>query len=95
MSIMNVNFNNLRLQAAISLNKLTRKLNDGLLNEREFIKDKSGDVLVNSEDIQQDLDDLRTFILFISASYSDEIDNFDDITDEILNNGGIEYFNNK
>jgi hypothetical protein len=31
---MNVNFDNLRFQAAISLNKLTRKLNDGLLNER-------------------------------------------------------------
>jgi hypothetical protein len=92
---MNVNFDNLRLQAAISLNKLTETLNNGILKEREFIKDKSGDVLVNSEDLQQDLDDLRTFILFIGASYNDDIDDFSDITDDILNNGGINIFNDK
>lgn len=71
---MNVNFNNLRAQAAYRLDDLTKKLNAGLMKQRafEFVTDENGkekefegDLLITAEDIQKDMDDLRMLIMTI------------------------------
>lgn len=94
---MNVNFNNLRAQAAYALDDLTKKLNDSKLPESEWkeVNGKwiSGDMLIDSKEIQKHMDDLRMLILTINAVYEPDNDDFKDMSDDIDKNGGVAFFN--
>ncbi len=105
---MNVNFNNLRAQAAYALDNLTSKLNDGLLKESDGspkyeISDQKdshgkeiwvrGNILIDSRDIQKNMEELRSLIMTINAVYEPNDPDFIDMTSEISKNGGCCHFN--
>lgn len=95
---MNVNFNNLRAQAAYALDRLTKTLNNAILEENEYAINKAGNdtwgnVLVSTEDIQKDMDDLRQMIVAINCVFEPDSDDFKEMMDEIDKNGGVACFN--
>lgn len=95
---MNVNFNNLRAQAAYALDRLTKTLNYGLLEENEYAINKKGndtwgDVLVSADDIQNDIDSLRQMIVAINCVFEPDNPNFKEMMDEIDASGGVACFN--
>lgn len=73
---MNVDLNNLRMQAAFALDNVIGTLNGGILPGKEFSmhevdgkwKSWEGDVLVSKEDLQNDIDELRSCIWLYCAA---------------------------
>jgi hypothetical protein len=95
---MEVNFNNLRKQAAYTLDKLTKKLNNGVLNQTEYGEGldgerKKGNILVDSREIQKEMDEIRSLILTICSVYEPEDEDFKDVSEEIEKSGGVAVFN--
>lgn len=71
---MNINFNNVRLQACIAYDKLCNKLN-------RAIKDKSfsPEIIIDPEDIQEEMNDLRMMIGTIAMTYQEGEEGFKDV----------------
>lgn len=104
MGKMTVNFNNLRKQALYSYDSLVEKLNDSLLEDLEYGRKKNekregglikGDMLLNSEDIQKEMDELRRLLGAIAMVYVPEDENFKDVFSEVYPNqeDGMALFN--
>ncbi len=100
---MDIDFNNVRKQAAYSLDDLIQKLNGSILKNKQYAipngtyhkqeMDIQGYVLIDAEDIQQSLDDLRFQIASICLTYEPKSDKFKDVMPEIEENGGLGWFN--
>lgn len=84
---MNVDFNNLRLTAATTLDSLIKKLNSSIQHD-------GGDrVEVFASDIEEDLDDLRALMYALNAIYTEDDDSCKSMIDELQAEGGIAQFN--
>jgi hypothetical protein len=90
---MNVNFNNLRKQAIYAYDRLTDKLNAAILKERQlalFTDSKGeevrtwGNILIDAEDIQKDMDSLRMMIGSIAMVYEPDSKDFADVYAEVF-----------
>ncbi len=95
---MNIDFNNVRKRAAYALDDLTKKLNRGILKEREYSSEKGeyGNLLINKEDIQQEMDELHELIWAMLCIYDEKGDpNFKCVYEEVEKNGGLCRFNDK
>jgi len=68
---MNVNFNNVRKKACLAYDNLVEKLNKSIADYNAEYS-INGKVMINSEDIQQELDDLKQCIGTIAMCYEDE-----------------------
>ena len=73
---MDVNFNNLRVQAMISYDKLCTKLNK--------VIDNKGYMTIKATDIQKDMDDLRQHVGIIACVFDKNDDNFKMVRDEVV-----------
>ncbi|HAY3533749.1 hypothetical protein [Elizabethkingia anophelis] len=100
---MNVDLNNLRMQAAFALDDIIKTLNNGILPERELsthrIDDKwktwEGDVLVFKEDIQNDIDHLRSCVWALLCCFEENNPEFRTVFEDVDNNGGLAKFNSE
>ena len=94
---MTINFNNVRKQAVYSYDRLTKILNAGILKESIMVEKNGGyedcDLCVNSDDIQDVMDNLRALIMTIAMTYEEGNEDFKDMTDEIDKSGEIAHFN--
>jgi hypothetical protein len=72
---MDVDFNNLRIQAMISYDKLCRRLNSAI--------DKDGDINIPAEEIQDYMDSLRQHICIIACVYNENEKYFDMVRDKV------------
>ncbi len=105
---MEVDFNNLRAQAAFALDNLTEELNAGLLKEQDGTpkfeisnqtdengKDRwaRGNLLVDSDRIQKHMEELRSLVMTINAVYEPNDPEFQDNSELIKRNGGCRHFN--
>ena len=104
-----MDINKLRVQAAIKLDELIKELNSSILrNPDGTLKKKSihstndgesifkkGDMLLDTEKIQETVKALRSSVLAIASMYSVRADQqFYDMSDEVKKNGSIAEFNN-
>lgn len=102
---MNVDFNNLRKQTAYSLDSLTKELNDAILKTTQYAvpndayhkqeMDIKGYVLIDPEDIQKIIDNLRSQVACICYTYRKDDEDFKDVMGEVEENGGLAWFNNE
>jgi hypothetical protein len=76
MGLMDVNFNNLRIQAMISYDKLCSKLN-AAINE-------DGDIDIPAKEIQKDMDELRQHVGIIACVFDKTDENFKMVRDEVF-----------
>lgn len=95
---MNVNFNNLRAQAAYAYDRLAKTLNAAIINETEYHHKEdgsfvSGNMLLDTDSIQKDMDDLRQMIITINCVYEPDSEDFKSMIDEIDSTGGVACFN--
>ncbi len=105
---MKVDFNNLRAQAAYALDNLTKSLNECFLKNEDgaltyetlYMQDSNGksismrgNMLIDSDDIQKYMEELRSLILTINAVYEPNDPKFQDNSELIKENGGVERFN--
>jgi len=96
-----IDFNNLRIQIAFSLDRIIKKLNRGILPESEqayIVSDDKvweGDLVVNKEDLQDDIDELRNDVLFLLASFDKDNPNFQLVYQKVKDSGGITRFNDE
>ena len=99
---MKVDFNNLRKQTAFALDKVIRKLNEGILPETEYVahqkedgryKDWSGDVLIDKEELQSAIDELRQNVGILCCCYEEGNPDYISVYDEVEKSGGISWFN--
>lgn len=81
---MQVNFNNLRVQAVQAYNRLTSTLNNYVNKEEGTIAS------IDTEAIQKDLDDLRQMLVTLACCYLEDDPNVKSVIDEC---GKIEVFN--
>lgn len=90
---MEVNFNNLRKQAVYAIDSLTQKLNNAIIktddecakpNGCEWSVNLKGYVLVDAEDIQKQMDSLRSMIGSIAMCYEPDDEDFADVYAEIF-----------
>lgn len=65
MGFMNVSMDGLRWQLLGSYNSLVRKLNQGIINHDSF----DSEIEINPDDIQQDLDIMRSCIVTLSYMF--------------------------
>lgn len=88
---MKVNFNNLRKQAMFSYERLCDKLNYAIIkNDDQYAEpngmDRSvnlkGYVLVDAEEIQKDMESLRSLIGSIAMTYEEGNEDFKDVYEE-------------
>lgn len=102
---MEVNLNNLRKQTAYSLDRVIKILNDGILPEKEFAtfldnetgkwKTYEGDILINKEDLQRHIDELRSQVWLMLCVYDEKNPNFQTVFEEVENSGGLARFNDE
>lgn len=101
---MTINFNNLRAQTAYALDDLTKKLNAAIIkNDGQYAVpnqmhhtqqvDLKGYVLIDAEDIQKNLTDLRMRIMVIASLFEEGDEDCKDMTEHINKNGGCCHFN--
>ena len=79
---MKVNFNNLRKQALYSYHRLATKLNEAKEERKEEGYD-DGKICIYPDDIQDEMDDLRSMLFGIACVYDEGNDEFKDISEEI------------
>lgn len=92
---MEVDFNQLRLQAAIALDKVIQQLKGGMLKEREHVlQDEEdierwieGDILVEKVRIEEPIRELRQILLILAACHNGN--GVEDISGQIEQMGGI------
>jgi len=85
---MEINCNQLRLDMVKQFNELVSILNAGLLPTNTIIEDSAGgniqgDLLLNSNNIAELLNDLRTSVVFLACSYLPGNDEFKDLSKEL------------
>ena len=100
---MQVDFNNLRKQTAFALDDLTNKLNNAILKKSQYALpndvyhnqevDIKGYVLIDSDDIQRIMDELRSNVAAICYTYNKDDKDFKDVMGEVEENGGLSWFN--
>jgi len=74
---MKVNFNNLRKQALFSYHRLTVKLNEAIESD-----EVDGRIDIDPDDIQQEMDDLRSYLFSIALTYKEGNEGFKDVSEE-------------
>jgi hypothetical protein len=95
---MKVNFNNVRKQALYRYDSLVNKLNSAIIrNEDQFAKPNDlfhgcdvnlkGYVLIDAEDIQETLNDLRMMLGTIASVYEEGNDEVQDVFSEVYPEG--------
>lgn len=93
MSGMKVNFNNLRKQAMFSYERLCDKLNYAIIkndeqhaqpNGSDYSTNLKGYVLIDTEEIQKEMDSLRSLIGSIAMTYEDNNEDFKDVYEEVF-----------
>ena len=76
---------------------MIKTLNTGILEEAESVNVKgkwlSGDVLVNKEDLQADLDELRSLVWTLLCCYEEGNPEYALVFEEVEKNGGLARFN--
>lgn len=84
-----VNFNNIRKQALYRYDGLVEKLNDSV--------DKDGKISIYTEEIQEEMDDLRMLIGTIACCSYENDDEFKDVFSEVYPNNGdcMKVFNDR
>jgi len=89
---MKINFNNVRVQAMYSYDRLTRKLNESIAESR---KEYGDDVIrIDPDEIQSCMDDLRMQISAIASTYVEGDDDFKDMyEDKYPGDKSMEVFN--
>lgn len=101
---MKVDFNNLRKQTAYSLDRVIKKLNDGILPEKEFagyeqedgrFKHWEGNLLIDTEDLQKDIDELRMNVFILLCCYEEGNPEYADVSEDVEASGGLARFNEK
>ena len=100
---MDVDLNNLRKQAAFALDDVIETLNAGIMPATEYAyheidgKKKSfqGNVLVSTEDLQEDIDYLRQCVWSLLCVYQTDDPLFQAVYEDVENNGGLRNFNDK
>lgn len=99
---MKVNFNNLRKQTAYSLDRVIKILNDGILPEKEYASHKQedgkfkhweGDVLINAEELQKHIDELRSNVWVLLCCYEEGNPDYQCVYEEVEKTGGLARFN--
>ena len=100
---MNVDFNNLRTQLAYSCDDLIKKLNGAILKDSQYAKpndvwhnqevDIKNYVLIDVDDIQRTMDNLRGEIASVCLTYEKNNEGFKDVFGEVEQNGGLSWFN--
>lgn len=90
---MEVDFNNLRKQLAFSFDKVTKKLNEGILPEKAYNGNKYGNILVDTEDLQKSMEELRSCIVSLLCCYEEGNPDCANVYDDVQNNGGLARFN--
>lgn len=76
---MKVNFNNLRKKACYAYDSLARKLNESIDKD----SDSYEDIQISSEDIQEEMDELRYLIMSIAMVYEEGNEDFKDILEDV------------
>ena len=89
MSGMKVNFNNLRKQAMFRYDSLAEKLNAAIRKEGqntcyldEFGHIEKGTIVIDADHIQKEMEDLRSLIGSIGATYQPDDEDFKDVYEE-------------
>lgn len=90
---MKVNFNNLRRQAVLTLRDLTEDFNNNIIKDSQYAivngsyrnesSDIKGYVLIDSEDIEDKMNNLIGLMNSIASVYEEDNDDFKDLTDEL------------
>jgi len=101
---MKVDFNNLRLQTAYALDNIIKCLNYGMMKTTHCIWDEpeygnpekryTGDILIASDDIEDDIDDLRQLVFSLICCYEENNPEYISLCDELEKNGGLAVFKN-
>jgi hypothetical protein len=101
---MKIDFNNFRKQTAYSLDRVIKTLNAGLIPEKEFASEKQedgtmkhweGDVLVLREDLQKDIDELRSNIWVMLCMYEENNPDYQCVFEDVEKSGGLARFNDE
>ena len=97
---MKVDFNNLRMQIAYSLDDLIKTLNNGKLDGNEHVlldngKWKIGNILVDDEDLRGSINELRSLVYGLICCYQEDDNECIDLTEKLKQNGGIAKFFNE
>ena len=100
---MNVDFNNVRRQAMIQFEELTKRLNAAIIKDEQAhadTKDNSfiridGYVLIDADEIQKQMDDLRMLIGIIAGTSDKDNPYFIDIYKEQHPNDRMVRFNDQ
>lgn len=71
---MNVDFNNLRKQACFAYDRLARKLNNSI---------EDGEIRIDAEDIQREMDDLRELVMAATCVYKEGDPEFREVWNEV------------
>lgn len=71
---MKVDFNNLRKKACFAYDRLAKKLNKAI--------GADGEIIIDPEDIQEEMDDLRQLIASIASCYFEGSDEVKDVYEE-------------
>ena len=82
---MDINFNNLRIQAFHSYSRLVNKLNDKLLDEDGEINSYNEIYNLHADDIQKDMDNLRSLLCTIACCYKPGDEEFIDLSEHCDN----------
>lgn len=99
---MDIDFNNLRKQIAYSLDRIIKILNEGILPEKEFASHKQengtmkhweGDVLIDKEELQKEIDSLRSDVWVLQCCYEKNNPDYQTTFEEVEKSGGIARFN--
>lgn len=99
---MKVDFNNLRLQTAYSLDRVIKTLNAGIMPASDWsshkmpdgkYKEWNGNVLVDADDLQKSIDELRQNIGVLLCCYEPDNPDYRMLRDEVEQSGGIGWFN--
>ena len=97
---MRVDFNNLRRQALHRYDALVDKLNSAIITDSQWAKPNDvhhgqeiniqGYVLIDADDIQEEMDDLRMLIGTMACCSYENDDEFKDVFSEVYpNDGGL------
>ena len=94
---MEINFNNLRLQIAYSLDNVIQTLNNGKMPETKYVlldddTWRSGNILLHYDNLVDDINDLKRQIIALICCYEKGNDEYIDLSDELEQNGGISDF---
>lgn len=102
---MKVDFNNLRKKAIYACDALTDKLNNAILKHDEYAKPNSvyhdqqvnikGYVLIDTEEIQNEMDELRDLIGAIGMVHEEGNKEFVNVFEEKYAKGSMKSFNDE